>query len=542
MYILMKDLCDELNQYSRILIYGVGYYANLIYQALKKAGLRDKIDSFIVTNLNEIRDIDGINVNVASKLALYDHKETGILIAVNRENEREIVKTIQQDYGFAKGIKLLDYIIQDENNFYEKLRIEDDKWFFDNIIGWYIWNHSNSADELEEKRKETEKHIRHRNMMKVDKNTIVFISGDLKPRSAKIIAALVKRNYHIVVLEYGFCNELVKQEIMSCNVEFFSCTDSVEVFYRALQYKPLVYYFEPLWGDCSVSDIMIKHKSLFGRIVFAPYDVLNDGLVQISKKDKLMERNCLENADGIVWRWFSKEFLEEEKGFVYKGKSIQFLDYCKGIEVIGKNKSDDILKICSVQGGIYHLLNKSIPANERIYAEQAKLDIILEKIGNLNDCIFHAFIGQCNDSDRKSLDKLEKEYSNIKFFYGIEYNELISKISEYDYGCYFMTAGQDIPAHKSIDNMYYGSIHINSVLNRFFDYLDAGMPIITTSPKKLCEYLERYNVIVNMNISNLNIDFLKKNKMFYKENAKNAKRELLMENHIQRLIDWFYEL
>ncbi len=543
MYILTKDLCDELNKYSKIVIYGAGYYANVIYQALKKAGLRDKIDSFLVTNLNATMDIDGINVKEVSKLALYNREKTVILITANRENEKEIVKTIQQNYGFSNKIKLLDYIIQDKNAFYEKLRTESDKWFLDNVIEHYIWNCTDSSDEFKKKRREMENHILNRNKQETDKNTIVFISGDLKPRSEKIIAALVKKNYRIVVLEYGFRNELVKAEIIKQKIDFFSCKDMVEVFSMALQYKPLMYYFEPLWGDCSVPEIMIRHKAVFGKVVFAPYDVLNDGVVQISAKDKLTERYCLENADGVVWRWFSKEYLEDEKGFVYKGKSIQFLDYCKGFDVgNNSNISDGRLKICGVQGGVYHMLNKSIPVNENIYADQARLDVILEKIGNLNDCVFHTFIGHCDDSDRKRLEELEREYFNIKFFYGTDYNELISRLSEYDYGCYFMTAGQEIPAQKSIDNLYYGSIYMNAVLNRFFDYLDAGIPIITTSPQKLCEYLDTYDVIVKMNLSNLNIDYLKKNRRFYKENAKRAKTELLMENHITRLTDWFHEL
>lgn len=95
---------------------------------------------------------------------------------------------------------------------------------------------------------------------------------------------------------------------------------------------------------------MIRHKKLFGKIVFAAYDLMNDGYVQVSEKDNLKERYCLENADGIVWRWFSKEYLEEKKGFVYKGKSIQLLDYCKGFNIDGKRRPDDKLKLCFVTG------------------------------------------------------------------------------------------------------------------------------------------------------------------------------------------------
>lgn len=538
MYILMKDLCKKINKYPKVLIYGAGYYANVIYQALKKVGLRDKVDSFFVTNLEGTEYIDGITIKEASALASYSEKESIILISVNRIDEKEIIRTVKESYGFENEIKLLDYIMED-NVLYEKLKTESDEWFFQHIMEYYVWNYISPFNEFGNKWKEIESNIKLREQMNPNQNVIVFISGDLKPRSEKIIGALVRKNYHIVVLEYGFCNELVRTEVMLYNIEFFHCRDMIEVFYRALQYKPLVYYFEPVWGDCSVSEIMIRHKNLFGKVAFAAYDVLNDGYVQIPEKDKLTERYCLENADGIVWRWFSKEFLEEKKGFVYKGKSIQFLDYCKGVDVKRDNKSDDRLKICFVQGGIYQFLDDTVFTNNTIYTEPARIDTILDKIGNNNDCIFHLFIGRCDDNDRKKLRKLEEKYFNFKVFYETSHSELIYKISEYDYGCFFMTNGKDIPEQESIDNVYYGSIHINSITNRFFDYLDAGIPIISTIPKKLCEHLESYGVIIKMNVSDINIEYLKQHKLIYAKNVAHAQTDFKIDNHIQRLIDFF---
>lgn len=537
----MKDLCKKLNKYPKVLIYGAGYYANVIYQALKKVGLRDKVDSFLVTKLEGTEYIDGISIKEVSALTSYSEKESIILISVNRLDEQEIIRTVKEVYGFENEIKLLDYIMED-NALYEKLKTESDEWFFQHIMEYYVWNYISPINELGNKWKEIESNIKLREQMNLNQNVIVFISGDLKPRSEKIIGALVKKKYHIVVLEYGFCNELVRTEVISYNIKFFHCRDMIEVFYRALQYKPLVYYFEPVWGDCSVSEIMIRHKNLFGKIVFAAYDVLNDGYVQIPEKDKLTERYCLENADGIVWRWFSKEFLEEKKGFVYKGKSIQFLDYCKGFDVKRDNKSDDRLKICFVQGGIYQFLDDAIFTNKTIYSEPARIDTILGEIGNKNDCIFHLFIGRCNDSDRKKLEKLEEKYLNFKVFYETSYSELIYKISEYDYGCFFMTNGKDIPEQESIDNVFYGSIYINSITNRFFDYLDAGIPIISTISKKLSEQLEKYGAIIKMTVSDINIEYLKKNKLIYTQNAAYAKTVLQIDNHIQKLIDFFNDI
>lgn len=537
MYVLKNDLYYEINRFSKIFVYGAGNYANKAYVLLKNVGMKERIASFVVTEPGEQRDIDGIPIrNVNELTALYDEKSV-VLIAVSEAYEEMIVQRLQNVMHSVCIIKLTEYIIQNDD-FYEMLKKQSDEEFVKTVAGGYPWENIDSAWEFNKK---IDNCIVQRNERNIDKNTIVYISGYLNPRSEKIISSLVKKNYNIVVLEYvyGPINALVRTEIMSYSADFFYCEDITEIYYRALQYQPLVYYIEPEWGDCIVPEIMIKHKKLFGKVVFAPYDILNDGYVQISEKEKLKERYCLENADGIVWRWYSKEYLEEKKGVVYKGKSIQLSDYCKGFKIKKTQDPDDRLKLCFVAGGVHALLGEISSSEDTLYRKPAKISAILSRIGNISDCIFHMFVGSCSDSDREKLEELEKKYAGFKIFYGTKYNEMIVRLSGYDYGCLLMTGGKDIPDQESIDNLYYGSAYVNSIANRYFDYLDANIPIIGTVPKQQCDYLEKYGVIVKMNLSDWDIEYLKKNKLIYKQNVEKAKNQLLMDNHIQRLTDWF---
>lgn len=540
MHVLRSKLYREINNFSKLLIYGAGDYANKVYTLLKSVGLQKKICLFVVTELKVQRDIDGIPIIAVDGLEDFHEDKCAVLIAVSSKFEDEIGH-ILQGVTDIHILKFSDYIMQD-NDLIDVLRNQKDKQFIESIIEEYVWDNIRSIDEFDNKREETERRLKQRGIEEIEKNTVVFVVGNLTPRCEKIIGALVRKGFNIVLLEYGYDNKLIKNEIMSHGIDFFYCKDILEVFYRAMQYKPLVYYCEPIWGDCSGPEIMIRHRNLFGKIVFTTYDVLNDGYVQISEEQKLMERYCLENADGVVWRWFSKQFLEEKRGFAYKGTSIHFLDYC-GRDKIDKNDTcDDKLKICYVQGAIYELLDKTLLPNEGIYVEPARIDTILNKIGNISDCVFHIYIGECSDSDRKKIEELEKKYFNFKAFYAIPHGELILKMSEYDYGCYLLTGGKDIPELESIDNLYFGSTHFNAVANRLFDYLDANIPIITTRPKKQCEYLEKFGVVVKMDISNIDIDYLKKNRKHYKNNVQKAKKELLIDNQIQRLIDFLNNL
>ncbi len=424
---------------------------------------------------------------------------------------------------------------------YENFKKFSDKQFIRYVRIQYIWNNRDSLLDFLRKSKVFRKNFKRRETVNLDRKTIVFITGNLTPRSVKIISALNKKRYKVIVLGYGKGSivPLVKKELTGFGVNYFNCSDVVELFYLSLQYKPLLYIFEPAWGDCSWPDLMIRHKKLFGKIVMAVYDTLNDCYVQVSDFQLSTERYCLENADGVIWRFFSKEYLEEKKGFHYKGKSIQFLDYCAGYNIDENLNKDNGLKLCFIVGSIDYFLESR---NGRNYIEEARIEDILKVIGNREDCVFHIFTGTFRKRDKEICDALEKEYPNFKVFYNLEHDKLIKKISGYDYGCYFYTNGKKIPDMETVNNLLYGSAYVNSISNKHFDYIDAEIPIITTAPFKSCEFFAQYGIVVKMDISNLDFEYLKKNKIFYKENVKKAKKELLIDNQIQRMIDFFQEL
>lgn len=540
MHILLNNLYNEIRQFSQIVIYGAGNYAHLIYSELKKAGLKEMISFFVVTNQDKREYLDGIPVKSVSEISAAWKENCAVLLAVSEVYENEISR-ILQEFHFVRIIKLTDYMLQD-HEFIDRLRQQTDEQFIESIIQEYVWNHIDSIQQLDVKMENVRNCIVQKDKKNIEKNTIVYISGYLNARSAKIIGALVRKKYKLIVLEYGFYNELIRSEIMSYNIQFIPCRDLIEVFLMALQYKPFVYYYEPVWSDSSGPEIMIRHKNMFGRIVFAAYDVLNDGYVKVTDKQKLMERYCLENADGIVWRWFSKDFLEEKKGFVYKGKSIQFLDYCGGYQIDQSEKSEKILKICFVVWGIHIFLDKTVLKNDGRYIEHARMDTILARIGNRKDCLFHVFVGQYDSSDQEKLTLLEQQYSNFKVFYEIKHNNLVEQLAKYDYGCLLSTDGEEIPEMESIDNIYLGSAFQNGVMNKYFDYLDAGIPIIATGHKKYCDYFEQLGVLVKMNVSNLDIDYLKEKVMFYRKNVERVREDLFIDNQIDRLIEFFEAL
>ena len=68
------------------------------------------------------------------------------------------------------------------------------------------------------------------------------------------------------------------------------------------------------------------------------------------------------------------------------------------------------------------------------------------------------------------------------------------------------------------------------------------MPVITTWSSKMWEYLSPYKIVIKMDLSNLDIDYLKKNRNYYKQEVRKAQKELDINNQIIRLIHFFKEI
>ena len=529
MLFLISDLIKALNDTSKILIYGAGVYANIVYPYLKRAGLKDKIIAFVVTDRkNNIEAIDEIPVKCLTDFEFNQKEIYSILVAVSKRYIFEIEEELKNK-NIKRIVRLIDYEISDLNKI-------SDKKFFKCIIDIGVWNHANS---LQETKKEIGKFFKMKEKSKQNKKQIVFIVGNMSVRIVKIINALIINGYNIKLLRYGIVeSNLASSELLTINLECIKCLKIEELFYQAIQYNPIVYFFEPTWGDCSWAETMIRHKEIFGKVIISLYDVLNDGYAFATNDAKYTEKYALENASGIVWRYYSKEYLEKEKGFNYKGKSIHFLDYCKGYELEKKEKEENsLLKLCCVTGDLHPFFCASHETKK--YIREAQFVDILKKIGNCQDCIFHVFTGRSSNENKQLCIQLEKKYKNFKVFYSTSHDELIEKISAYDYGCFLFDGEIEIPSSVSVDKKYYGSQYINAISNRYFDYIDAGIPLIGTRPLKLCDFFDKLGIIVKMGLSNFDIKYLLNYRKEYRDRLKIARKELLMDNQIHKLIDFF---
>lgn len=538
MHFRSRILCEKLNQYEKIIIYGTGYYAQAIYPRLIKGDLKKKIVCFTQTKEADFDSIDGIPVIDIAGLN-YNKEECVVLIAVSKLYADEVKQTLSE-YDYPNVISLIDYYLHYrwmETDYHYLTAFEE---YCEYIADWSVrmkkgnLNIDMVIQELSDRggclAERTDDHL------------IVWICGHLSSRTIKIAGALIRKGYRIVFLSYfDGANPWNLDELQQYNIQIYQCTYITELLYWALQYNPLVYFFEPNWGDCRWAEIMLKHKRHFGKVVLALYDVMNDGYTGRTEEELATEKYALEHADGIVWRWFSKEYLEE-KGFRYQGKSIQFLDYC--YHKNEKNVSHDLnpfaIKICLISGyGDEYVEDRTYVTR---YTDWARIGEILEKIGNRTDCEFHFYAGALqNNANMERCEQYAEQYKNFRFFLGTEHSKLLKRLKEYDYGCELWIDGEEPPNDMPMGD-YYGSIFNNSVRNAYFDFLSAGVPVITTQASRMREFLGAEDAMIQMTLSDLDVDYLREHRQYHKEKVAEKRQEWDIDNQIPKLIQFFKDI
>ena len=533
MYFKYKQLYDVLNRYKKIIIYGTGDFAQHIYPQLVSFGLKEKIICFTQTKDSDKDSMDGIPIISIGRLSDCN-AECVILIAVSELYVQEIKQTLS-DYGYTDYVSLTDYKFNHRSTEKNIVQLETFEDYCGCIADWYVYRHNNN-----EMSGTVFRRLFHRGTeaKKREENLIVMVCGNLTPRTVKVCRALKKKHFEVVMLWYsGGINPWCFNSLYELGLKIEECKCIEEMLYRMLQYTPLVYFVEPRWSDCRWTSITLKNKKYFGKVVVALHDVMNDGHPEIGEEKLAEEKYTLEHADGIIWRWFSKEYLES-KGFAFQGKSLQFLDYCRCVEVNNTPAYSEspVVKICMGAGyGDEYVDDRAYRTK---YIDFARIGEILDKIGNRQDCAFHFFVGSLSEKCIIRCQEYQKKYNNFKFYLDVEYDELQEKLKDYDYGCEIWTDGEEPPDDITIGE-YSGSNYRDCVRNIYFDFIESGVPIITTSSSKLWDFLSEYDIVVKMNLANMDIDYLKNHRNYYKEKVMEARKELTMDRHIERLIRFF---
>ena len=519
----VNKLYKEVSSCDKFVLYGAGHIARVLVAALDKMKLKPLY--CVVTNMKSNPESVG-NVSVyglSDKVSELCEKNVLVVVAVSDLYEKEIVHILH-----SKGINNValasDYFWNSlgERTFYDIYMEKDFEWYVDRIEEWYLDLHGlrqDIPDITSEK--------------KVKKGRILFVVNNLSPRVIKIAKALKKCGKEVIIFQdvgmkdsYWMKFNSSLQEENIANI-YYTCIE--ELIYGLIQNKgEVIHIFSNGWNPYT-SYIVIKFRAYLGKVVFENYDILN-GFYANQDEDKLrLERYCLENATGVCYREFSLEYLTEILGFQFHGKCLRFFDYCTDSKLVEKtNDKREELSLCYAGG---------VETGEDWHDCPHGGFIELAEMCEENKWHLHVYPSAWDEKVYARFIKKDAESRYFHFHKTVDYDVLVNELSQCDYG---IVPTRDDVWEKEISGSYTRYKYIYAGTNKFFDYLDAGLPIIAGLPLKFVEYLEEKGVLINWTDGQYNFDYLLEMESSMRKNVMELKEQLSIQKHICELID-FYE-
>ncbi len=527
MDILVSALKRKITEYDGIVIYGCGTFAQEVYRALLKCG---KKPDFCVVSQKSNADCLFQNV-----IPVYEFSECVdyitennilVIIGVSALYENEIEETLQKNQ-----VKHYILITNFERfNMYKNMSAQE---CLGEIAEWYMENHTGKPIE---DRQIILKYLKDVIEQKKDENKIVFAMGALTPRVLKAAQALLEKGYQIklIVNQMAVMQDFCERSLQEMHLTYERCTSLEEFFYRIMVENAKVIHLFTNLGNSPIDRILIKNKELFSPIVYDEYDIYNlcyDGIPQELLEN---ERFCLEHADGICNRGYEIEYLIENN-FKIDSFTIQFHDYCSNGKVTVEQEETDELSICYV-GGIFSK-EESIEWSDN-FCECTRLCAA-------HNCHFHVYPFIWDEKHLEDYIELDKVNNYFHLHQPISFELLKCELSKYDYGIFpikrayldkglSFRQGKSFTAHRKEELMY-------ATGNKYFDYLDAGLPIIAACPQKLMSFLEMKGVVLKWTLEEYDFDAMRNRKEELKRRVVEEHYGLQMRQHIHELIH-FYDL
>lgn len=377
---------------------------------------------------------------------------------------------------------------------------------------------------------------------KFQPDCVVLIAGLIKPRIAKIGYALRKKGYEVILLLEDTKSGSISNSGYRFYDRLYLFSSPEDVYCKCLAIRPLAYH---IFTEASVSawaEYLMHRKSQLGKVVYDQYDVYR-GMNRIHNRNlERREKYCFENADGLCCRSFETQYLKQHFHYKFNGKRILFLDYCwnKYHYPHYEKSTDESLQI--VYGGrILPPQSKDVFGQMEWEGLNFIADSLKQKKGTFT--VIPVELTKSHDD----FLKLEEKNPFFKVTRPMKYSELLKYESNMDYGidCLeFQYKMNEYERQFAYVTDYRAKARYYAT-NKFFDYLDAGIPIIYGRKNEMFgRYFARYGVAIPCAVENLphKMDELKKNRNQYAENIKQAKEKLAIENQIERLIDFYQSL
>lgn len=523
-YIKIRTLWNEISEYDGLVLYGAGDIAEGFITILEE---RDYQPLYcVVSDISKNPEVlNGIPVyDIAEKAA--ELRGSNILVFVSSLSERSNKKILDmlRSYEITNTLSASAYWfpVINMNIFWDMYMEKEYGWYISRIKSWYLEQYGTYPKESLGCG-DTNK----------NKSKILFVVENFSARVVKIAKALKSHGKEVTLLLEGreennpmwrsLCNILDKEQI---EYLFFGPVEEL-LFLLQRNQGCTIHVFSSPWVPY-IAYILVKLQNFIGSVVFENYDIANGFHTILDDEMLKLEQYCIENARGVSYREYSLEYLRDVLHFQIKGKSIRFWDYCSDEkEEFHSEDSELELSLCYVGGIEPEGEFPESPFGHLEFASQCEQ----------NHCHFHIYPPDWDEKRYEEFIKQDETNPYFHFHKPVPNNKLAEEISKYDYG---VSPVKDDIWNKKYSGQYTKEKLIYAGANKLFDYLDAGLPIITAIPQKISQYLEKKGVLINWTNGQYDFDYLRSRKKMMRENIPDVREELRIGNHIPKLIE-FYE-
>lgn len=258
-----------------------------------------------------------------------------------------------------------------------------------------------------------------------------------------------------------------------------------------------------------ITKMLIKTRGEYIKYADKVITVSGDIAVELQKKFKLNE------LPTVIYNTRPRNYVNK-----FKNNKIETINYLKDLYNIDSN-----VNIMLFQG---------------LLQPERGLDIAIKAIKHLENCVLiiaGASMGDYINDLKKLVSEIKAEEKVI--FTGFMSSDDLFKYSSYaDFLIYF--------GKREVRNMDL------TIPNKFFDYIMAGKPIISSNLKAVFEIINRYNIGITLDIENTSaIDLAKKIQSYIsnkelvnatKKNIKNIQKYYSWEKQEEKLLRLYKDL
>jgi hypothetical protein len=368
---------------------------------------------------------------------------------------------------------------------------------------------------------------------------IVFVCDRPNPRSSKLAFGLKSLGCQVVLLHR---DALPSTNSGACYDACYRYRNPAEALQLAQQFKPLLFHLFSSW-NFDTPAFFLKNKP--GRIVFDDYDVI----AGVARPDFIAahypslletERFCLEHADGITCRDLLLQVGKREMHYQLGGRLLYLPDCCWGDsdqERPGERGIDpDALHLAYAGNLAFEKLAASPHARDNFYFLDFAKDIAAAGIH------FHVYPSPNFSDDFENLLSEHLELAASTPYYHVHRplpsDLLVEELSRYDLGLLSMWKGA-----RDSNKAYLPVIFSHSTSNKIFDYLDAGLGIVTCDALRFQRwFLSRQNICVSSYLEDVTATLLAQPLSFWRglrKRVRLTRRSFSAQRHAGRLLAFY---